>query len=382
MGAVSPGLGRKKDGTETPRPHAAEGQVIQEAGPRQEVFRGGDGVEMMADVQHTPEQRRVIAEYKAAVDPGLLDFANRAIAGNGQKGASYGIAPVTERAARDIKSLTGADVSGTVHDIQYDNVVHINKRHGKSGKADRSMANAEDIARAGYVLSNYDFAEPGRSNGKYLNKDGTHARTVLFKKAIDGVFCIVEAVPDTGKNKVHVISMWIGNNKADVPTLTDRNVPPGLDVQDGYGMSASDSSSYGRTSDVDQFSPRDDSPSGLNGIIEERLSNNSDNVNVEALSSASRAGFEPRMPEGTLDSKRKISEIRSIIEDAVGIPVRERQVRVKNTLGYIDHLHEVIRSKSYNDVSTLLHEFGHAVDKRFKLSESFPKYAGNVKLFL
>ncbi len=88
------------------------------------------------------------------------------------------------------------------------------------------------------------------------------------------------------------------------------------------------------------------------------------------------------MPEGTLDSKRKISEIRSIIEDAAGIPVRERQVRMKNTLGYIDHLHEVIRSKSYNDVSTLLHEFGHAVDERFKLSESFPKYAVSVKLFL
>ena len=79
-----------------------------------------------------------------------------------------GIAPVTERAAQDIKNLTGADVSGAVHDIQYDNVVHINKRHGKSGKADRSMANAEDIARAGYVLSNYDFAEPGKSNSKYL----------------------------------------------------------------------------------------------------------------------------------------------------------------------------------------------------------------------
>ena len=42
------------------------------------------------DVQHSPEQRRVIAEYQAAVDPGLLDFANRAIAGNGQKGMSYG----------------------------------------------------------------------------------------------------------------------------------------------------------------------------------------------------------------------------------------------------------------------------------------------------
>lgn len=90
MGAVSPGLGRKKGGTETARPHTAEEQAIQEAGPRQEVFRGGDGVEMMVDVQHSPEQRRVIAEYQAAVDPGLLDFANRAIAGNGQKGMSYG----------------------------------------------------------------------------------------------------------------------------------------------------------------------------------------------------------------------------------------------------------------------------------------------------
>ena len=37
--------------------------------------------------------------------------------------------------------------------------------------------------------------------------------------------------------------------------------------------------SYGRSTDVDQFSPRDDSPSGLNGIIDKTLSGNSESVN-------------------------------------------------------------------------------------------------------
>ena len=149
-------------------------------------------------------------------------------------------------------------------------------------------------------------------------------------------------------------AQWNGQNKRWVITAYDKNVP----------------SSYGRSTHVDQFSPRNDSSSGLdetNKTLPNALSA------VNTLSGSSESFFEPPMPEGTLNSKRKVNEVRQIIERVTGIPVREGQVRKKNTLGYIDHLHGVIRSKSPNDIATLLHEFGHAIDNKFKLSQNFPK---------
>ena len=138
MGAVSPGLGRKKGGTETARPHTAEGQ---------EVFHGGDGVEMMADVQHTPEQRRVIAEYESSTNPLLLDFVNRVRSREGKSGERIDVSPVSPRAVNDIAALTGVNVDGSNHRLSYDLLVHNDKRHGPNGQADKTMADPRDVAR-------------------------------------------------------------------------------------------------------------------------------------------------------------------------------------------------------------------------------------------
>lgn len=211
------------------------------------------------------------------------------------------------------------------------------------------------------MLDNYDFISlSDKTTAKYSNSDGSPGRVIEYHKQIDGSMCVVEAVPDAKTRTLYILGMWKNKNPQNKASLS-------------------------APSDAEMLSPaRLTSETRDRSLLafDNRLSNNSDNVNVEALSSASRAGFEPQMPIGTLDSKRKVNEVRRIIERVTGIPVRERQVRMKNTLGYIDHLHGVIRSKSPNDIATLLHEFGHAVDKRFKLSESFPKYAGSVKLFL
>lgn len=193
---------------------------------------------MMTGSAHTPEQQRVIAEYQAAVDSGLVQFADGVSKGTIKSGDSYRISSVSQRGASDIKSLTGVDVEGATHNIQADNIRHIALRHGANGEADRSMANLEDVARARYVLENYDSIELSQErNNKYINRDGNFSPTVLYRKAVDGTYVIVEAVPDGRKKKLHVVSMWIetNKNKADNPVLTNAgDNPPQPNVQNGY----------------------------------------------------------------------------------------------------------------------------------------------------
>ena len=64
--------------------------------------------------------------------------------------------------AAEIERLTGVDVHDFEHNIRGDVINHIDRRHGKKGVADHSMADSKDIARIPYVLQNYDSIELGK----------------------------------------------------------------------------------------------------------------------------------------------------------------------------------------------------------------------------
>ena len=77
-----------------------------------------------------------------------------------------------------------------------------------------------NIGRIQYVLDNYDSVEQlVDSNGKvvksseYYSSDGTKANLVQYKKRIDGTFYLVEAVPDTKRKQVQVVTAYIQPNK-------------------------------------------------------------------------------------------------------------------------------------------------------------------------
>ena len=80
------------------------------------------------------------------------------------------------------------------------------------------MKDINDIARIQYVLDNYDDVSPSGTTAAYVtNKaNGKHvqAKAVVFSKAVDGTYYVVEAVPDTAKKTVYVTSAYISNNKA------------------------------------------------------------------------------------------------------------------------------------------------------------------------
>ena len=164
---------------------------------------------------HTPEQMASIEEYKNSVDASMVNYIERVR--NGEKLSPYNVAPVTNRAAADILRLTGKVTYGNTVVLDRNGIEHIDKRHGDGkGSADATMKNAEDIARIGYVLDNYDdvYLSKEREKG-YLGSDGKTAPKVVFVKKIDGTYIAVEAVCDTKAKKNYVVSAFISSTGTD-----------------------------------------------------------------------------------------------------------------------------------------------------------------------
>lgn len=173
--------------------------------------------------QHTPEQQASIQEYQSSVDNRVLAFIHK---WNGLKNADYKkrarvrLDTVSERAVSDLKSTVGVDATGYRHSLDGNALQHIEKRHGKNGEADHSMANENDIARISYVLDNYDEVQPALDkNGKqkysalFKNADGSYAPLVVYSKRIDGTYYAVESAPDAAAHELHIISAYLAKSK-------------------------------------------------------------------------------------------------------------------------------------------------------------------------
>jgi hypothetical protein len=104
---------------------------------------------------------RVVEEYKASTDDGLVNFVKNVIDGNLQNPSAqnYSIGKVADRAVADIQQMTGVDVTGFTHNLKGNHVEHIEYRHGEVGKQDSSMADINDYGKMKYVLYNYDTIE-------------------------------------------------------------------------------------------------------------------------------------------------------------------------------------------------------------------------------
>lgn len=147
---------------------------------------------------------QIKSAYEASTDAKLVAWAQPYFDGTKKPNSKdrYIICSVSERAAQDIFELTGSDVHGFNHVLRCDEVAHINKRHGKSGKADSSMRDINDLGRIAYVLNNYDEIIFGdRVSIGFRNKIGKHALSVMFVKRINGHIFAAEAITDSIKKK-------------------------------------------------------------------------------------------------------------------------------------------------------------------------------------
>ena len=203
------------------------------------VVKNGDRVKGSVQTvphadEHTPEQIRVMKEFEQAVDNKLVDFAKENLSVSAEQASrnTYLIKKVTEREVSDIKKAVGVDTNGYVHYIKGNSIVHIDKRHGKSGTQDHSMSDVNDIGRIKYVLENYDnISIVLNKNGKpalsreFKNADGTPANIIKYEKRIDGTMYVVEAVPVSKKKGMQVITAYKQKNRSTAGAIRDKNAP-------------------------------------------------------------------------------------------------------------------------------------------------------------
>lgn len=157
---------------------------------------------------HTPEQKKRIAEYKAAVDEKALAWREAVLKMDeeAQKKAFFDFGMSDARMSAGIKSATGIDTDGWPIKMQGSHAVHIEKRHGAQGAADHSMADPKDFARIGYALKNYDSVSPLPPNAGYRDKANQPAKQVEFRTRIDGTMAVQTAVPDTKAKTIFITS--------------------------------------------------------------------------------------------------------------------------------------------------------------------------------
>ena len=164
---------------------------------------------------HTAAQNASIEEYKNSVDPGLAEYVDRVRAG--EKLEPYVVAETGDRMRSAMLELTGLEKVGDRTLMDSNAVQHITNRHaGGDGSADGTMKESADMARAAYVLNNFDnaYLSKNKADG-YFNSKGKRASIVIFEKKIDGSHVVVEAVCDTKKNTNYIVTEYLSKNGVD-----------------------------------------------------------------------------------------------------------------------------------------------------------------------
>lgn len=188
---------------------------------------------------HTPQEQAVIDAYQGSVDEKLVRFAEQVKDGSVDVNKTrYNLNPIPDRAVPKIRQITGIDASGFSTVFEGRMVDHTIKRHGENGAADQSMRDLNDIGRIQYVIDNYDDIKDGGTTKAYTtnkpNGKSGLAKTVVFEKAVNGTYYVVEAVPDTKAKTTYVVSAYMSKNGAE--QLTDATNAPVFTAETGFAQ--------------------------------------------------------------------------------------------------------------------------------------------------
>lgn len=173
------------------------------------------------------EKQKQIQQYIDAVDDSVLKFVNE----TRQKKKRYPFSIVTgivsDELASRIRDITGVDMTGKEVRLRRNSIEHVDNRHTSKKAdviniADQMMEDPRDIARAQYVLDNFDNVEKGKWRSRdIMNSDNTGAQTVVVSKKIDGTYYVIEAVPNAKDKRLEIVSAHIKGDGS----VADANAP-------------------------------------------------------------------------------------------------------------------------------------------------------------
>ena len=164
-------------------------------------------------MEHSAEELELIRKYEESTDPAVLEFVDKVL--NGEDKLNYiTIAFLPKSAADKLEKLTGKKVQGSRVVLDINAIRHIENRHGANGEQDHSMERAEDIARMGYVIMNFDEIEyDDVATTGYLDENGQPSPMIRISKKIDGTYYVIEAVNSSKKQRNYIVTAYISNKK-------------------------------------------------------------------------------------------------------------------------------------------------------------------------
>lgn len=164
-----------------------------------------------------PNYSKIKEEYENAVDDNIVNFYNNQLKQRNAKGKLI-IGNVTQKHIEEIKKLTGFDVTGYSLSINNSFVGHVYNNHGINGKHDHSMKDSNDIGRLKYILNNFDkidFCRNSKGEIQYSHehkdKNGNYVPKLLIQKRINGYYVVCEAVAESSKKEIRLISAYRPN---------------------------------------------------------------------------------------------------------------------------------------------------------------------------
>lgn len=324
--------------------------------------------------EHTKAEQAVIEAYKASADGKMRGFIEkvRSLQNNDYKNKiSADVHTETTRAVDTAGELTGTDTSGFKNIIKGNAVQHIDRRHGANGSADHSMANIDDFSRIGFVLDHFTDAEllpwdrvdaeTAKLSREWRNSDNTQAPLVRFSMPVNGVFYVVEAVPSSKAKSIAVVSAYIsGENKEStlkqVLNLSDKT-GSGTPETPLAILDAPEKTLAQKGGTVKQTGANTFDADGVDRLVQHAAENTADH---SAEWTAKRVGDKKQKP-------KPLSEIIAGIEHDFGINITTGHARGR-VRGQYSRLDNGIRTKITNDLPTVSHELGHALDREYGIT--------------
>ena len=169
------------------------------------------------DYKHLYDEEKVSKEYINSVNPEIEDAIIGIRTGNTENIPEViNVTKLEKKTINAISNFVGFDVSGYACKIERDRLVHIENRHGITGKHDQSLSDPKDTARIGYAINNIDnikwaVDENGNKvyDSKYNDRNNKTARVFVTETRIDGTYTINQVVPDSKKKTLWITSARI-----------------------------------------------------------------------------------------------------------------------------------------------------------------------------